>query len=608
MRLQEIELTNFRSYDHETIQFTDGRTLMIGENGTGKSTLIDAIAWCLTGQCRGVDGRGQGQKNLIRLGADQATVRVKTDVLTVTRQISRNGGATASVKTESVLAALGVSEAMLLAVLYGRHFFTLHHAEAKAMLMQLLDVTIPLDRLPPAVAKNYSGPLTLDEATAAYDAAFKDRAATKKALAAITVPDVAARPDLDGLATVPLQRAIQDARKAYQAAVADLASAESRRDTAAQVLAKAKQQAGNLDRLKGSLEAHQGMLAEAQAALDQAKAALAAVEATPAEPTSELQAEVKRMLAVIDRVDGAAGTPNQVERSCVLSDRIPCLTPGKEFKAVVKQLKADVKALDVRIGAGLKRGTDLAAATTQARTCERQLAYHQDQVAKLQAQVDEAKALADQVAHLEDQARQAADMVAPFRDPVAKAQADQDRLVKQQTDLAGYTAQLKGRDRAVAERQKLEQQLAVAEALVDLLGPKGLPAKVLAQAIGDFQGMINAALQPFGFQLSIIVDPWHVAVRTADQGQPIPFDLLSAGEQLWTGLAFQLALAALSGLNCCCLDATETVVGRRRGILTGLVMGAPVDQVIVAMAKAADEAAPEIQGLQVIRRQAAVAA
>ena len=606
MRLLEIELTNFRSYEHETIQFTDGRTLVIGENGTGKSTLVDAIAWGLTGKCRGVDGRGQGQKELIRLGADQATVRVKTDTITVVRQITRNGGASSSMKTESVLAHLDVSEAMLLAVLYGRHFFTLHHADAKAMLMQLLGVAIPLDQLPASVAKNYSGPLTLADAQAAYDAAFKDRAAAKKALGAITVPDVAARPDLDGWKTSDLQVAIQAARQAYQKAVADLAQAEAKRDAADQALMKAKQAAGNQDRLKGNLEAHQGMLREAQAALDVAKADLAKVEATTAEPVDSLQAEVRAKRAAIGSVESQlAGDDPAQQRLCVLGQGIPCLTPGKEFKAVVKQLKADVKALDQRVTAGLHRAQELAGATTQARTLERQLSYHQDQVAKAAAQVDEAAALAVQLASLESQAVQANHAVPVFREPVTKAQADTDRLVKQQAELAAYQAQLNGRDRAQADLAKLQQQVAVADALVDLLGPKGLPAKVLGRAVGDFEAMINAALKPFGFSLSFLVDPWNVAVRTADQGQPIPFDLLSAGEQLWTGLAFQLALAALSGLNCCCLDAAETVVGVRRSVLTGLIMNAPVDQVIVAMAKAAGEAAPEIPGLQVIRRQAA---
>lgn len=605
MRLLEIELQNFRSYEHETISFSDPRTLLIGENGTGKSTLIDAVAWGLLGRCRGVDGRGQGQKDLIRIGAAQAQVRVKTDVLTITRTISRSGSVSATMKTESVLADLGVTEAMLAAVIYGRHFFTLHHSEAKALLMQLLDVTIPLAQLPPFLAKHYTGPLTLDDATAAYDAAFRDRAGLKKALAAVLVPDVAARPDLDGLATVPLQLGIQEARKAYQKAVTDLAGAETRRDTAAQALAKAKQLAGNVDRLKGSLEAHQGMLKEAEQALADAKVALAAAEAEPAEPVDQLKAESNRITLTVQQVEGAnSGAPAEGQRPCVLSDRIPCLTPVKEFKGAVAQLKKDVKALADRIKAGTKRAADLATAQAQARTCDRQLAYHQDQVAKLQAQVDEAQAQADQVTNLELQAIQAAQAVPQFQEPVAKAQADQDRLVKQQTDLAGYTAQLKGQERAKAEVANLQQQLTEAEALVDLLGPKGLPAKALGQAVGDFEAAVNAALAAFGFSLTVQPEPWGVFVRTPDVGQPVPFDLLSAGEQLWTGLAFQLALAAISGLDFCCLDAAESVVGRRRGILTGLVMGAPVGQVVVAMAKAADEAAPEIAGLQVVRMKA----
>lgn len=607
MRIQRIELQNFRSYEQRTITLDEPRTLLIGENGTGKSTLIDAVAWCLTGRCRGVDGRGAGQKDLIRVGADQATVSVVLDGWKVTRTVGKTGSATATVKTDTILAKLGATEAMLLATLYGRHFFSLHHGEAKAMLMQLLNVTIPLDQLPPDLAKNYSGPLTLDEAQAAYDAAFKDRAATKKALAAVLVPDVAARPDLDGQNPAAFQQAIQEARKAYQAAVQTKTTATAAVQTKQIQLDEARLAASSVDQLKGKVTAHQDMLAQADADLAAAKTALGIVQAKPAEPVATLKAEAARLITMVQGVEGHSKAGADGERACILSHGIPCLTAAAAFKGEVKRLKADVKALEARITAGMAQEAELAAAQQAVRTQERQVSYHQEQLQRLNSQLDAALAQAQTIEKVEgelahwQQRQQEAD--APVRD----AQAKLDQLVQQQTDLAGYVAQLKGRDRAVAERAKLEGQLEQAEALVSLLGPKGLPPKLLGQAVVDFEGMINAALQGFGFTLSIQADPWGVFVRTPDVGQPIPFDLLSAGEQLWTGLAFQLALAAISGLDFCCLDAAESVVGQRRAILTQLVMGAPLAQVIVAMAKGSQEAAPEIPGLQVVRMVAAAA-
>lgn len=43
MKLETLTLDNFQSYDHETVQFDDGISVIYGENGAGKSTLLRGI-------------------------------------------------------------------------------------------------------------------------------------------------------------------------------------------------------------------------------------------------------------------------------------------------------------------------------------------------------------------------------------------------------------------------------------------------------------------------------------------------------------------------------------------------------------------------------------
>lgn len=55
MLLQSIKLTNFRQFRDEYIDFADGTngknvTIIIGENGTGKTTFAQAFFWCLYGE------------------------------------------------------------------------------------------------------------------------------------------------------------------------------------------------------------------------------------------------------------------------------------------------------------------------------------------------------------------------------------------------------------------------------------------------------------------------------------------------------------------------------------------------------------------------------
>ncbi|MEZ5360134.1 MAG: SMC family ATPase [Candidatus Zixiibacteriota bacterium] len=49
MILIQLDLTNFRRYERLSISFKDGITGIVGKNGTGKSTLLEAILWCLYG-------------------------------------------------------------------------------------------------------------------------------------------------------------------------------------------------------------------------------------------------------------------------------------------------------------------------------------------------------------------------------------------------------------------------------------------------------------------------------------------------------------------------------------------------------------------------------
>lgn len=49
MVLKNLQLTNFRQYQQLSLSFRDGVTGIVGRNGSGKSTILEAILWCLFG-------------------------------------------------------------------------------------------------------------------------------------------------------------------------------------------------------------------------------------------------------------------------------------------------------------------------------------------------------------------------------------------------------------------------------------------------------------------------------------------------------------------------------------------------------------------------------
>ncbi|MEM9466489.1 MAG: DNA replication/repair protein RecF [Actinomycetota bacterium] len=71
MKIRTLALADWRSYRAVDVEFGDGLTAVIGENGHGKTNLIEAIGWIA-----GIGSfRGAPDDALVRLGADAAIIR-----------------------------------------------------------------------------------------------------------------------------------------------------------------------------------------------------------------------------------------------------------------------------------------------------------------------------------------------------------------------------------------------------------------------------------------------------------------------------------------------------------------------------------------------------
>lgn len=616
MRILSLDLTNFRSYRHLHLDFVNDRTLIVGENGAGKSTIVDAIALALTGRCRGVNGKGEGQKELVRTGATEAKINMVVEgVGEIVRIIDVRHGATSNFPTDQILGRLRTTEAMVTAAIYGSTFFELHHADAKALLMRLLDVQIqvPADR---RTTEGGTELITLDEADRRFKIAFDERASLKRELAGVAVPDVIRRVDLEGMDEAVLAQQIAAARDAYESVVqatSDVRARSVELTNRLEALTKAK---SDPHTLRVKIDTHRGMADEHQNQAAIAAERLMDLENTQVEPLATLGARVQELRLFVQRVEAVATGPAAKKpkkgapvpmATCVLGSGIPCLTPPKEFQDALGRARADIKDLEARVKAGTAAAEAIAAARQELRSADQNCTYHTNQVAELMKHLESEHARAAEAATVQ------ADLDAIFED-VASANSKQlthrtklDELTGKQLELVKYQAELKQQADGQARKAKLAKDVADAEEQVKLLGPTGVRVQALQSALGDFHQAINAALVPFGFTMTISVDPWRVTVKHGATAAPIDFHLLSKGQRIWTGLAFQLALAVVSGLDFVVVDDVEGVVGKSLQVLSGLVMAAPVKQVLIVKAQADDQPLPTIEGLQTLRMDGAAA-
>ena len=87
MIIKKIIVDNYASYKHEVIEFDklgNSPYLLCGNNGSGKTTIIEMITTALFNRCRGVDQKGAGMDELIHTGCDSFKIEVSaTNKLTI---------------------------------------------------------------------------------------------------------------------------------------------------------------------------------------------------------------------------------------------------------------------------------------------------------------------------------------------------------------------------------------------------------------------------------------------------------------------------------------------------------------------------------------------
>ena len=75
MQIKKLFLQNFRNYENETFDFTEGLNVLFGKNAQGKTNCAEAVFYL----CTGTSLRIRHEKQLIKMGADQAYIRAEAE-------------------------------------------------------------------------------------------------------------------------------------------------------------------------------------------------------------------------------------------------------------------------------------------------------------------------------------------------------------------------------------------------------------------------------------------------------------------------------------------------------------------------------------------------
>lgn len=591
MKLTSIALRHFRSSINLNLPTNAARVLIAGVNGSGKTSIREAVAWVLQGRCSATDARGQGWEKLVPEGTTTVAAGLCVEGLGAVEREYKNGSRNFSVESftgeptvqqQALYAKLATSPAFLDAVLDTSVFLSLQHAPAKALVLDLLQARIPIGE----------ESLTLDQLDERYRQAFEGRKAAKIKAKAHALPQ---KPEAEPMPPV---------------AVVESKLAEVRAEL--QTLATgAGANAGKREILQQKLQAAEQLEIEGDpvdpAYLADLEERLAIMEADHVEPLSlhglpdwedNLHTVpymgIPRDLMDIPVADenSPAGLTHRIARlaehkpkqGCVLDLEVRCDTAKLVFTNRAKVLKeqlaatpptAPLPAAQKPLPAG---PTPLQTTRTVLAEAKAHSATFEAVAARNASKRAEAEALRAQLSSLKDDSQALAE-IDTLKARIGKGELLLARARSHWQIDSAYKL-------AVAKKAEFDGEVERLEALCDLLGPNGARVKALADAVGVFEAKVNAFTSAFNWTIAFQIDPWQVTAN----GRAV--ETYSESEQFSIGIALQLAIAELSGLSFAIVDRLDMLTMQNRKHVTAMLMNSTVGQIFILASREPEQELP----------------
>jgi hypothetical protein len=562
MKIQTIDIKNFLALEQVTLDLQAPINIIAGANEAGKSSIRDAIQWCLTGQARGLKTH-QDQAYLIREGAKAAEVTITLV----------DGQAIARKKTPktpaSIIGPVPDDQIMASILCDPLTFLSLPDDKRGEILFRLIPGLNPdpgkikevfIDQMLKAHGGVYECPdpegfhnLALMAASQGFKAAETE---------AITRRRIAKRARDEAKVEEPEARAVIGDKEfvlpdIQQADVeAGLSSIRAGRDKLLQKRGKVEAQTNKLPEMEQELGAlvsnpveppEAGEIEEWQGALDINRPIL-----------EDLQKQV----------DGLASgkAPRFYPVLCpeFKGHDLPCpkagvvALPGQEAPnpEKVKKLKADLQEQTDQV-ARLEKGLEEAQAKQTAyedyNTKRQELAA---KVAKIKEQQEQAVATAginEQITALDARIKVGYDLLDAVRD---------------------FWRQKESADVAAAKLTETEKEIALYDALAKALAPDGIPSQLIAEALEPFNKRLYLASS---YLFSEYEDCPLVLTQDLEVYRQSPYACLSKSARYRAGICFQYVLAILAGARLLMIDEADILDPVNRAQLIDFLLAVRLD-------------------------------
>ena len=571
MRIQRLTLKNFRSHQ-ETILDLDQFNFVRGPNASGKSSIQMALEYLFTGRCEMTDAAGRGAESLIRTGAKELEVSATLEggEAICRRRTPRshivelNGNRVPVDAAEASLEKRFGSGDVLSAVLNAGRFIEMSEAEQKRLLAQVVDagkVDIPEEICNALRAMNEEQPrLTCVADIEAAHRRFYDlrteTSRTLKALGQMEKPDVPS--DLPSVQDV--KKKLEELRQQKERLVAQRAEADAMWEGAQ---ARLKQVQTEIEEISSEIlsPSQEQELLQLESQRDHAE---------------KLRQELTDLIAEQKAVETSLATAQGLKDKCpTCGQPIAEEVRAGETEALRERL-ADLEGLIQGTREELNEYAEIEMATSR-------LEGHR-------------KALARRAKLVEEQSKLQAVQRPNGSDLESRMTILVERINKGERVLEKAQQLESAKERwetHFREKSGLEAKIGLLDRLIEFLGPSGPMMGQASGRIGSFTESLNHHLAGFGYTCTIALEPFEIRVSSSkDNHFGLSLKHLSESEQFRFGVAFQSALAMVTGLRFVVIDRADLLDKEKRKLLTSLLMNSGLYQAIVLATS--DEAPPSV--------------
>jgi len=619
MFINKLLLQDFRNHQSSVIELAR-LNIFVGGNNSGKSTILAAAEYGLTGRNLWTDRAGRGAGELIRQGAKDCQVGLELaglgSVLRAMPPHSLSVGQSRNIHESqaAIYRHIGADEQLVRLCLNAGAFINLPPAEQKAFLFALCGISCTAEEITVA-STEYLGAagLTQEEAGEVAeqirnllprgfggDPAIlegmekrarelrretkRDLERTRAALAETVLPQLPEGITLEDQAELTAQLAELEAEQnellqlygARQSAARQLALC---RDKAGQLAAAIEQLGSERDELErevgASLATGDPGGSEGRFELEMELARLKEQLKALSEKDLDLARQLSSLEATAQAKRDTAEQLQHFTGQCPLAPQLlGCRLSGQEVTDLTNRLAADINTVDQEIKS---QDTKYAALQSEIQTLQQQINSLERAEVKL---LNLGRELERRQAEL-DGVRQEAD---EWEDALRHRGVDpeeiellQKRLQRGQELLRALELAKHGSlqaDRLRQSLEELEQQAGLAEHLVKALGPDGIRKSLLGDRLAGLTREINtwlASCTEGRYRLAWQEDFTPLITR---QGQPLPLRLLSKSEQFRVNIALQAAIAKLTGLKFLAVDEVDMLDQDNRDLLLATVLTA----------------------------------